>query len=306
MNRVQFMREQSQITSVNFKTFMSVIKNNQLPVCFEGKDVKYYRSRIEQYLTENFGYISCNGKSKVLELRQEISKNPQYGDKLCLYFVDCDFDDNSDIHNQDDVYITPCYSIENLYISDGVFEKILSDEFSINQHNENQEILFNRIKSLFKERKKEFLQCIEEFNYYVYLIKLNNKNNISYQDIKISNLVDLNLNQVTKKYTCISEVLKGIDLNNFDLSMAQTYFSDKEPERHFRGKNNFHFLEKFLTKLQEDANKKNSGKIFPRKMSISYTTQNLLSSYSKYAETPQCLIDFLKKYKPLLEEEKTN
>lgn len=305
MNRVQFMREQSQTTSVNFKTFMSVIKNNQLPVCFEGKDVKYYRSRIEQYLTENFGYISCNGKSKVLELRQKISKNPQYRGKLCLYFVDCDFDDNSDIHNQDDVYITPCYSIENLYIADRVFEKILSDEFGINPNDDEQFDLFSKILSEYKERKREFFQCIKEFNFYVYLIKINQAD-LSYNDIKILNLVRIEVDSVIKKYTCISEVLKGIDLNNFDLSMAQTYFSDKEPERHFRGKNNFHFLEKFLTKLQEDANKKNSRKIFPRKMSISYTTQNLLSSYSKYAETPQCLIDFLKKYKPLLEEEKTN
>lgn len=305
MNRVQFMREQSQITSVNFKTFMSVIKNNQLPVCFEGKDVKYYRSRIEQYLTENFGYIPCNGKSNVLELRQEISKNPQYRDKLCLYFVDCDFDDNSDICNKDDVYITPCYSIENLYISDKVFEKIISDEFGINPNDDEQFDLFSKILSEYKERKREFFQCIEEFNFYVYLIKINQAN-LSYNDIKILNLVRIEVDSVIKKYTCISEVLKGIDLNNFDLSMAQTYFSDKEPERHFRGKNNFHFLEKFLTKLQEDANKKNSRKIFPRKMSISYTTQNLLSSYSKYAETPQCLIDFLKKYKLLLEEEKTN
>lgn len=307
MNRVQFMREQSQTTAVNFKTFMSVIKNNQLPVCFEGKDVKYYRSRIEQYLTENFGYISCNGKSKVLELRQKISQNPQYRGKLCLYFVDCDFDDNSDIHNQDDVYITPCYSIENLYISDGVFEKILSDEFSINQHNENQEILFNRIKSLFKERKKEFLQCIEEFNYYVYLIKLNNKNNISYQDIKISNLVDLNLNQVTKKYHCISEIIEGIDLDSFDLSIAVEYFLEKDHEKYFRGKNNFNFLEAFLSRLKDDATQKNISRVvFPKKQNIEFTNNNLLSTASKYAETPQCLIDFLKKYKPLLEEEKTN
>lgn len=299
------MQEEIFQPSVYFLNFMKIVKNEKIPVCFEGKDIQYYRSRLEQYLTEDFGHIPCDGKSTVLELREEIKEHSDYKDELCLYFVDCDFDDNSDIHNQDDVYITPCYSIENLYIADRVFEKILSDEFGINPNDDKQFDLFSKILSEYKERKREFFQCIKEFNFYVYLIKINQAD-LSYNDIKILNLVRIEVDSVIKKYTCISEVLKGIDLNNFDLSMAQTYFSDKEPERHFRGKNNFHFLEKFLTKLQEDANKKNSRKIFPRKMSISYTTQNLLSSYSKYAETPQCLIDFLKKYKPLLEEEKTN
>lgn len=131
------------------------------------------------------------------------------------------------------------------------------------------------------------------------MIKLN-QFKISYNDIKISDLVKINIDSVTKNYTSILEVLKGIDLNNFDLSKAKSYFLGKDPEHYFRGKNNFHFLEKFLIKLQEDANEKDGGKIFPRKMSISYTIQNLLSSSSKYAETPQCLIDFLSSYKPLL------
>jgi group-specific protein, putative len=299
MNRVELMRSESQNTSVSFKIFMSIVKSNRLPICFEGKDIQYYRNRIEQYLTENFGYIDCSGKSKVLSLREEIQKNSQYRNKLCIYFVDCDFDDNSDIYNKQDVYITPCYSIENLYTSDRVFEKILSDEFGINPSNDEQSELFSKILSEYRNRKREFFKCIEEFNFYVYLIKLN-QFGISYNDIKISDLVKINIDSVTKSYTSISKVLKDIDLNNFDLSKAQSYFSGKDPEHCFRGKNNFHFLEKLLIKLQEDASKKDGRKIFPKKMSISYTTQNLLSSYSKYAETPQCLIDFLSSYKSLL------
>ena len=299
MNRVEFMISESQNTSVNFKKFTDIVKKNLLPICFEGKDIKYYRNRIEQYLTEKFGFIVCGSKSKVLFLREEIQKNSQYRNKLCIYFVDCDFDDNSDIYNKDDVYITPCYSIENLYTSDNVFKKILSDEFDINPCDSEQSELFSKILSEYRCRKREFFQCIEEFNFYVYLIKLN-QFKISYNDIKISDLVKINIDSVTQNYTSISEVLKGIDLNKFDLSKAKSYFLGKDPEHYFRGKNNFHFLEKFLIKLQEDANEKDGGKIFPRKMSISYTIQNLLSSSSKYAETPQCLIDFLSSYKPLL------
>lgn len=299
MDLLSRMEQENLQASVYFINFMKVVRNEKIPVCFEGKDIQYYRSRLEQYLTEDFGYIPCDGKSKVLELREEIKEHSDYKDELCLYFVDADFDDNSDICNKDDVYITPCYSIENLYISDKVFEKIISDEFGVNPNDDEQFDLFSKILSEYKARKREFFQCIEEFNFYVYLIKINQAN-LSYNDIKILNLVRIEVDSVIKNYTCISEVLKGIDLNNFDLSMAQTHFSDKEPERHFRGKNNFHFLEKFLTKLQEDANKKDGRKIFPRKMSVSYTTQNLLSSYSKYAETPQCLIDFLSRHKSSL------
>lgn len=299
MNRVQFMREQSQTTAVNFKTFMSVIKNNQLPVCFEGKDVKYYRSRIEQYLTENFGHIDCNGKSKVLALREEIQKNPQYKNRLCLYFVDCDFDDNS-ICNYHDVYITPCYSIENLYTSDKVLGKVISDEFGINPNDNDQLELFNKILSEYNVRKQEFFKCIDEFNFYVYMIKIS-QSDISYSDIKLSKIINFKLDSISKKYTCISEVLDIDNPNDFDLSKAHEYFANKEPERYFRGKNNFQFLESFLNKLRDDATQKNiTRKIFSKKTNIDFSINNLLSSISKYAETPQCLIDFLSRHKSSL------
>lgn len=299
MNRVEFMRAESHNISVNFKTFMNIVKNNQLPVCFEGKDIQYYRNRIEQYLTENFGHIACNGKSKVLALREEIQKNPQYKDKLCLYFVDCDFDDNS-ICNYHDVYITPCYSIENLYTSNKVFEKVISDEFGINPNDNDQLELFNKILSDYTTRKQEFFQCIEEFNFYVYLIKISQRN-LSYNDIKLSKIINVELDYVSKKYNCISEVLNIEVPNNFDLSKAREYFSNKEPEKYFRGKNNFQFLESFLNKLRDDATQKDiARKIFPKKANIDFSINNLLSSISKYAETPQCLIDFLSSHKSSL------
>lgn len=297
MNRVELMKLESQNVSVNFKTFMNIIKSNQLPVCFEGKDIQYYRNRIEQYLTENFGYIDCNGKSKVLSLREEIQKNSQYKDKLCLYFVDCDFDDNANICNQDNVYITPCYSIENLYTSDKVFEKIISDEFSINPNNNDQLELFNKILSEYKVRKQEFFQCIEEFNLYVYSIK-EMQINIPYNDIKISKFIDIELNLVNKKYNNISEVLVNIDSYSLDLQNARNYFLGKEPEKFFRGKNNFQFLEIFLNKLRDDSTQKNiTRKFFSKKTNIDFSINNLLSSISKYAETPECLIEFLSKHK---------
>lgn len=299
MNRVEFMRAESHNISVNFKTFMNIVKNHQLPVCFEGKDIQYYRNRIERYLTENFGHIDCNGKSKVLALREEIQKNPQYKDRLCLYFVDCDFDDNS-ICNYHDVYITPCYSIENLYTSNKVLGKVISDEFGINPNDNDQLELFNKILSEYTTRKKEFFQCIEEFNFYVYLIKISQRN-ISYNDIKLSKIINVELDYVSKKYNCISEVLDIEVPNNFDLSKAREYFSNKDPEKYFRGKNNFQFLESFLNKLRDDATQKDiTRKIFPKKVNIDFSINNLLSSISKYAETPQCLIDFLSRHKSSL------
>lgn len=300
MNRVEFLRAESHNVSVNFKTFMNIVNNHQLPVCFEGKDIQYYRNKIEQYLTENFGHITCNGKSKVLALKEEIQKNPQYKDKLCLYFVDCDFDDNKSIYNHSDVYITPCYSIENLYTSNKVLGKVISDEFGINPNDNDQSELFNKIISEYNARKQEFFKCIDEFNFYVYMIKIS-QSDISYSDIKLSKIINVELDSISKKYTCISEVLDIDNPNDFDLSKAREYFANKEPERYFRGKNNFQFLERFLNKLRDDATQKNiTRKIFSKKTNIDFSINNLLSSISKYAETPQCLIDFLSRHKSSL------
>lgn len=301
MSRVNKMQSELDNESVNFNSFMTVIRNNKLPVCFEGKDIQYYRIRIERYLTENFDYIACNGKCNVLNLRNKIKEHSIYKNKLCLYFVDCDFDDNSDITDESDIYITPSYSIENLYLSDSTFKKILSDEFGIKDNNEEQKKLFDQILSLFQNRKKEFLIEIQEFNYYIYCIKKQNRN-ISYNDIKLSKLIHLELDTLSKNYRHISDIFPTLQLQAPDLALADSYFKSKDPEKYFRGKNNLMFLECFLEKLRNDAIQKNiERKVFLKKTTVEFTTNNLLSNCCKYAETPQCLIDFLEIYRDIIQ-----
>ena len=63
--------------------------------------------------------------------RSKIRKHSVYYNAPCLFFVDSDFDCNSDIIDFKDIYITPCYSIENLYLSDTTFERVLAAEFGL-------------------------------------------------------------------------------------------------------------------------------------------------------------------------------
>lgn len=300
-NLVQEMTEaKKNSVAVHFFNFTSAIANNKLPICFEGEeDILYYRERIEIYFN-NFAKIVCGGKKQVLALRDEI-KDSEYKNKKCLYFIDCDFDDNTNLINQDDIYITPCYSIENLYISDNCFSKILSDEFGINGDDTKYSTLFNEIKSYYKDKKNEFLKEITEFNYLIYLITIKNFS-ISFNNTKMSDLIEIKLNEINKKsdlqfhkkedgfYKILGLSEEDFQKLKLELYRSEQYFSNKDLEKYFRGKNLFEFLEYFLKRLKE-------GKFYKETCKTKFIVNNLISTISKYAETPDCLIKFLQKHK---------
>jgi hypothetical protein len=99
--------------------------------CFyEGKDdVKYYRIRIENIsLNTNIEWFYCEGKENVIGAYEMIKKHKEYNLNRLLFFVDKDF---SEYIQNENIYCTPYYSIENFYTQREVVEKIFQDEFKL-------------------------------------------------------------------------------------------------------------------------------------------------------------------------------
>lgn len=300
MSRVENMQKETESNSEKFREFMRIIRDNKFPVLFEGEDVKYFDSRLKSYLNKkDWAHIDCGGKEKLLELREEIKKNKDYKDKKAIYFVDADFDDNTSLNGQEDIYITPCYAIENFYIKDEVFEQILSKQFKLSPYGDKKD-LYQKILLSFRKSKAEFFNFIEEFNQYVYLIK-SQKENISYQGIKTTDIVKIGLESSTKNYNCINDIFHELDVGKYNLRDAQDFFSEKDKEMTFRGKNIIEFLKIYLINLRLDKvqNKKPSESrvFFDKKGNLDFNiTDNILSEISSYAFTPDCLIEFLNKH----------
>lgn len=85
--------------------------------CFyEGEDGKYYNQKIKDIIGENIITIKAGNKTEVLKAWRKIKADNNYSNVKKCFFVDRDMDDIPE-DKDDDLYITPCYSIENLYVS---------------------------------------------------------------------------------------------------------------------------------------------------------------------------------------------
>lgn len=81
-----------------------------------------------------------------------------------------------------------------------------------------------------------------------------------------------------------------------DLQEKVKEFQEGETEKLLRGKFELEFLYTFLQFLITDANVKENNKILKVKTKFRVDKALMLSQLSQYAETPQCLIDYIKNF----------
>ena len=117
MPQLEKLRAARSSISVQFMNFMKVVsKDRSILVCFfEGEDEKYFSIRINTIRADlKWTGINCAGKSNVISLKDKITTHTKYQQSFVAFFIDNDFHDDA-IQAQPNIYITPCYSVENIY-----------------------------------------------------------------------------------------------------------------------------------------------------------------------------------------------
>lgn len=190
--------------------------NKKIFCFFEGEDRKYYYVRIKKYSKiseDNIISYSCNGKEQVLKLYDMLKK--EYRDVEKMFFIDKDFDE---IKAQKELYITPCYSIENHYVTNEAFSNILRCEFGMNDIDSD----FKKCLHDFKNRKKTFNEEIKKLNAWLYYQKLKMHElgivNISYQNFKIKRIFDIKIDKLDVKNSITSDLLKKQYKEAYDIT----------------------------------------------------------------------------------------
>ena len=273
---------------------------NSYAFCFyEGEDGKYYNSRIRQIFGSNFITYTVGNKKEVLKLLKRIRSDEMY-EKVCtMFFVDRDYD-FSQKQIDEDLFVTPCYSIENLYVQRECLVNILQSEFGLNEiEGDCQKCLHD-----YDSRENEFNNNMLDFNALIFLQRKkfdsNTSNNCAFGSIKTSRMVSVGVQSVTraKRY---EETLKGIiEKLNFkqeELEDAkQELTRQKNFSLNFRGKNQLDFFVTFIKNLKE---LNETGGYFEKKYNNIHIniTANRLSELSQYTITPQVLVEFLKNHK---------
>ena len=266
--------------------------------CFyEGEDGKYYDHRIRSIIGNNFFHIKAGSKSKVLKVMKLIKNKSEYQNVITMFFVDRDMGFDMEEYKEKDVYVTPCYSIENLYVNEESFGMILETEFGLNI----DDVDYNKYKQKFVEMYHDFCELMVEFNSLILIRKEKELDcgKVNIQKIKTTDLITIDIfsgvSKSSKYSNTIAELKEKLDVKDEEITSAKMRLLEHgEKSYTFRGKNQFDFMTKFIEQL---CNRKDE--LFasvPTSINIS-PNQNRLSSYSMYAQTPACLEAFLQAHK---------
>lgn len=305
-NRVDKLVKCTESYAVKFLEFTRIHAcNKNLLICiFEGEDEKYYAIRLSLLIGQGRWHgINAGGKGVVLDLYSAIVANENYKDSCFACFIDMDFDDCYCNPDPERIYVTPCYSVENLFTTTACFERVLSAEFNIKEFGPSEEE-FQKCVASFRDRMSEFIEAITPFNIWV---KTHRKmiGNAGFVKLNVSNvntrsLVTIRLDTVIRRYnendmTTVFSDYNGPQLIDDACLVTRQSFIGKNKNYHFRGKQQVYFMRTYLSLLKDDINSL-CPQFFSRRgnVSLALSKSNFISDLSQYADTPDCLMDFLR------------
>lgn len=302
MTYAEELRQSRNKPQVAFTEFANATRKNpeHLFCFFEGKDNAYYVSRIKRF-TENYYPIKCGGKQSVLDVYTLITGKEEYRKYKLGFYVDRDF--NSSIGDKNPpIFETPCYSVENLYVSISVFKEILTNEFHLSEVSDSN---FEKLVNLYELRQKEFHNSVLLFNsWYSCLIEKRENENVKTGvtlDEKLPNsFVDICLDEVKSFYDFekIKETFpNAIEVDYSVVEEKMKFFQAKSMEKLFRGKYELEFLIKMIREILKDS--RTGKRVVSSKIDFSFGDgsnlgqQQALNIFEAYAETPKSLLDYL-------------
>ncbi|WP_194587124.1 DUF4435 domain-containing protein, partial [Vibrio anguillarum] len=250
---------------------------------FEGEDAKYYGARIDSvFKSKTRLNVPCKGN--LLSLKKTVESNANLKGINVLYFADRDFD-FSDI-TQRNIYFTPCHSVENFYVNDATFRKILSDEYGICSVNSKKDYdgILEMFNSTFKKLENEII-CL---NAWIMLqIKLGEKDDsisLNLNNTKITDFVDIELDSIIPKYDLdkLGKMFPNSgEVNDAELGVATNALRDNGGASSCRGKYIIQFMRIFLDKFSYELNNKQSNLVnLNVKPKLMVNDGNILSALS--------------------------
>lgn len=309
MSRVASLQQAGGASAVKFLEVTRIrSKRPEILICiFEGEDEKYYGCRLNTILGHNHWLgVNTGGRKIVLEVRTLITEHPVYNTTNFCCFIDQDYDTWTTNDDPQRVYVTPCYSVENLYANETCLMHILAAEFGVTEFNEYSSE-HTAIISSFQKSFGDFLDCATQFNIWAKSRAIMERDKkppirIFLNDVSAENLADISMNGCTIKYdkNNISSLFKKnqqSDLCVDSVNEASTLLETSNKTQSFRGKQQLEFLGIFLSLLKADATS-SKGTFFKNKIKIKLSLEktDLLSELSQYAVTPTCLTSFLKNF----------
>lgn len=294
---------QSRKSSANvaYMHFISLTKNNHKGYfCFfEGKDAPYYLPRIRSIYKGSIHPIKCGGKDNVIKVYRLIHNHKEYWKYRKGFFVDRDYEPKVFKSLSPPIYETPAYSIENFYSTINSFTDIIKCEFGLIEHEKE----FKECAELYLKRQKEFHKSTLLFNAWYYNLKKTKEKkklpstNVNLSDKLPKSIIHFSLNKITSNYTIerLKELFpESINFTKKSLNETKRELRKSNHQSSFRGKYELEFLSFMIRSFLEDANNVKKRHILKKKVKFNFEYGLIVSQFSQYADTPNCLLKYIK------------
>lgn len=284
---------------------------NALFCVYEGEDAKYYGVRIDTLAEiEDCRKIPCKGKQDVLKLYDRVKTDPRLSISNTLFFVDHDFDGYCGRAHDKKLYVTPCYSIENMYVQESSVRKILIEEYGVDNFTESNEL--ESLVALYLKLFDEYCTALTTLNAWISLQREKEHQSIrlNLNNQKLNKFISISLDRVEQIYTKedLSALFpESILISDEELIAKEAEFMARDRMCLFRGKYHVEFLRVFLEKIKSDRQSTNPVHFKTKKgVKLNLSKVNILSELSQYAATPKCLRSFLESAKNAFKEKAIN
>lgn len=312
-NLIDILRESQESEYVAYTQFSLAYSNESkkyLYCFFEGdEDKRYYGTRIKFKTEQDFKSFTCGGKDNVKGILKLIETKNEYQDSTILYFIDKDYTEEYSTSN---IYVTPCYAVENFYTSQNTLHEILINEFNLQEEDDDYQLSM----SLYTQLQKTFHMKLLFFNAWLSCqsdlreqedtktyLKIDNVVKDYFRKFLNDNLVDISnfddLNDIEKLETNLFPKAPKIPMSTLEEKIS--LFQSKDNKCIFRGKFELLLMVTFLQKLKNEICKSNSI-VFTKKhkCSLIFDKSNAISVLTQHAITPECLSNFLKPYRKVI------
>lgn len=262
----------------------------------EGYDSPYYSMRIERISNKSVQPIICKSKDNVKKVYNLMESKGQHSKNLAIgYFVDADYDRNEEYNPNGRIFVTPCYSIENLYCTETCMIKILINEFHYQQNDEDYKNILQR----YVDFQEEFNEAALNLNIWYCAVKRNNQLlkvdlgkdslsefvNVNWSDYTIGEV--MSLDKICERYLDVPRP------SSDDFVNAEDYLR-QDPIQRIRGKFELHFTITFLMNIASEIKGKKKTILDRRQNNFNVGMSDAISRLSQYADDAYNLETYIK------------
>lgn len=271
---------------IDFNTKCAANGEGAVYCLVENYDLCFYPHRVSDILNCKAVGVPCEGKKNVIALYSLIKSKAEYDKYALRSFVDADFDDNSTLDEH--IYVTTCYSIENLYLDEYVVADILENEYKIRPASTDGKHV--KCMDLFRKELSDFHQAVLLYNAWYRGVKskgLTKEMKVSLGDSVPEAMIKLSIGSIIKQYN------KSDIETKFSLAPK---LSDEELDNHMnvlrgdvrllRGKFEIQFLHKFFEYLNSDASS-HRREYTVLTHGVNMDRPRMISTLDHYVATPQ-------------------